>query len=856
MSCTYTSVNHIQLTCRLTRLLKDSLGGNTRTVMIGCISPASVSFEETINTLKYCDRAKRIKTNISRNVLNVNYHITEYEGLISGLRSEVTALKARLASVGVSSPHRGVSRPATASGISMTAAAFAASHSDFASALPISSSLSSRQIAAHTRPTTDARGGSRPSGLAAAGSRAVAGLKHHESHESEFGPDSRLSDYVDPAALGKLRELRQALVGNFQERMQLRRSLAELQAQNVENAVEIGRRQILTRGDAAGGAQADIVELQRNIAANTKLKDSLLARLAENESQGEEIRLELDIHGNTEDKKELLSLEYRVCVLELEKVELEQSHMLTQRATVLKDMEIRKLKLQLKARDELLNHQASIIQQNNLSHLIDYAAVAAVDVDASYDELDMSFPEISASAPSSGVKPVGKRMSGDIWDGFSGSPASGVTSYKSPPKDKPVSQAAAAHVNSHVSLPRRSSLGGRSHASSPTPSPQAHEPAFAPTQHRQVGSKIHLRPHKASPSPPPVPAEGGKAAPHVPAATGRTSARGAAAPTTVGSKKVSQSLAAAGAVYGSKIPGRRLASDRNMRQHLQHRGEGMREYEVGEEPSTSRSDLLSESKDDHPSWSSAPVLNVKASNASAISGYNRGRRITKPEQAAVAPVQSKALLTRLNGAIGRSVRPSAEAMESASPATAAIHNKIAAQSPRQIPSVSPLRFLHGYKEAEARPGGATEPTAAVVPVGALKNLRSKVAKTGRRAEAAYASMDVLPRVESDAKLEDIDANDVSLLSLGRSEETVSRRPVQLGRHLAEVVGLDSKLSEESPERGNHTKTTYQSLARLRKPRGGATNRSPESHGQASSVVVKGSDVSPVSISKENYDISK
>jgi kinesin family protein 18/19 len=38
---------------KLTRLLKDSLGGNTKTIMIACVSPAYMAFEETINTLKY-----------------------------------------------------------------------------------------------------------------------------------------------------------------------------------------------------------------------------------------------------------------------------------------------------------------------------------------------------------------------------------------------------------------------------------------------------------------------------------------------------------------------------------------------------------------------------------------------------------------------------------------------------------------------------------------------------------------------------------------------------------------------------------------------------------------------------------
>ena len=38
---------------KLTRILKDSLGGNTRTIMIACISPSSLFYDETINTLTY-----------------------------------------------------------------------------------------------------------------------------------------------------------------------------------------------------------------------------------------------------------------------------------------------------------------------------------------------------------------------------------------------------------------------------------------------------------------------------------------------------------------------------------------------------------------------------------------------------------------------------------------------------------------------------------------------------------------------------------------------------------------------------------------------------------------------------------
>ena len=61
---------------KLTRLLKDSLGGNCRTVMIANISGAHSCFEETHNTLKYANRAKNIKTNVSKNTQNVEYQVS------------------------------------------------------------------------------------------------------------------------------------------------------------------------------------------------------------------------------------------------------------------------------------------------------------------------------------------------------------------------------------------------------------------------------------------------------------------------------------------------------------------------------------------------------------------------------------------------------------------------------------------------------------------------------------------------------------------------------------------------------------------------------------------------------------
>uniref|UniRef100_A0A7S4SDZ2 Kinesin motor domain-containing protein n=1 Tax=Alexandrium monilatum TaxID=311494 RepID=A0A7S4SDZ2_9DINO len=53
---------------KLTRLLQDSLGGNSRTMMIACVSPADVHFSETLNTLKYANRAKNIKNKVTVNL--------------------------------------------------------------------------------------------------------------------------------------------------------------------------------------------------------------------------------------------------------------------------------------------------------------------------------------------------------------------------------------------------------------------------------------------------------------------------------------------------------------------------------------------------------------------------------------------------------------------------------------------------------------------------------------------------------------------------------------------------------------------------------------------------------------------
>lgn len=54
--------NHIPYRdSKLTRLLQDSLGGNTKTIMIAAVSPANYNYDETLSTLRYASRAKFIQ---------------------------------------------------------------------------------------------------------------------------------------------------------------------------------------------------------------------------------------------------------------------------------------------------------------------------------------------------------------------------------------------------------------------------------------------------------------------------------------------------------------------------------------------------------------------------------------------------------------------------------------------------------------------------------------------------------------------------------------------------------------------------------------------------------------------------
>lgn len=77
---------------KLTRLLQDSLGGNTKTVMIANVGPADYNYDETLNTLRYASRAKNIQNKPRINEDPKDALLREYQEEIQKLKEQLDAL--------------------------------------------------------------------------------------------------------------------------------------------------------------------------------------------------------------------------------------------------------------------------------------------------------------------------------------------------------------------------------------------------------------------------------------------------------------------------------------------------------------------------------------------------------------------------------------------------------------------------------------------------------------------------------------------------------------------------------------------------------------------------------------------
>ncbi|XP_032097721.1 kinesin-like protein KIF19 [Sapajus apella] len=323
---------------KLTRLLKDSLGGNSRTVMIAHISPASSAFEESRNTLTYAGRAKNIKTRVKQNLLSVSYHIAQYTSIIADLRGEIQRLKCKIDQQARRGQVRG---------------------------------------------------------------RQERGDIRHIQAEVQLH-----SGQGEQAGMGQLRE---QLVSAFQEQMDVRRHLLELENRDMEVQIDTSRHLLTIAGwkheksrralkwreeqrkecyskddsekdSDTGDDQPDILEppevaaARESIAALVgeqkqlrKQKLALEQRCRELRARGRRLEETLPRRIGSEEQREVLSLLCRVHELEVENTEMQSHALLRDGALRHRREAVRRLEQHRSLCDEIIQGQRQIIDDYNLA---------------------------------------------------------------------------------------------------------------------------------------------------------------------------------------------------------------------------------------------------------------------------------------------------------------------------------------------------------------------------------------------------------------------------------------------------------------------------------------------------------
>ena len=290
---------------KLTRLLKDSLGGNSKTLMIVNISPASSQFDETLNTLKYANRAKNIKTKPIENKKLVEFHIAEYKNIIEDLRSEINFLKGKCEKEGVN---------------------------------------------------TD--GEKNKKGELVKPCKVCVPIPQKEKNDVEY--------------------LKGMLIENFDERIQIRKQICEIRAQNYLNLQEIRNGERLMSDVKKGGniekEKENIDFLLKSTDFNQSKEEEMKNRLAELSEEAKKLFAEVNARVKSSENRRILDYLIKQQMLELENIEIKVNLQLMEKLNKLLISEISKFKSVLKENNvfsENDNFISNLGQKAKLQNSID-----------------------------------------------------------------------------------------------------------------------------------------------------------------------------------------------------------------------------------------------------------------------------------------------------------------------------------------------------------------------------------------------------------------------------------------------------------------------------------------------------
>lgn len=293
---------------KLTRLLKDSLGGNCRTVMVANISPSHISYEDTLNTLKYANRAKNIRISARQNIVKPETHVSQYQQLIEDLRSEVQALKAKLAERGT--PAAGLPMPGEVS----------------------STSDPSRAVKAHE-------------------------AGEHWKEEVVRNLESRT-------------QLQRSLIeverGLAQWHVEKDRACNAIARWDETSGCPSPTNRHSRWGNQPRSVEEwhdQLQQIEESIRENQETRKSISERLDQNKLAGKELQAQLPKRVLDEDLRTFLELIQRVQVLEVERLELDHLREVRRTQIEARDQEIESLREQLRLRNEHLAKQRELLSE-------------------------------------------------------------------------------------------------------------------------------------------------------------------------------------------------------------------------------------------------------------------------------------------------------------------------------------------------------------------------------------------------------------------------------------------------------------------------------------------------------------
>ncbi|XP_054925473.2 kinesin-like protein KIF19 [Dermacentor andersoni] len=356
---------------KLTRLLKEALSGNCRTVMVAHISPASTHYDESRNTLVYAERARNITNKVRCNLVDVSHHVKQYQSIITELRQEIQKLQDRI-EMNDSAASREPSSPSVTT-----------SPDD----APDDNKMAANGANGHNgnRSTDDEEEAQRHR---AANDEKNDGSHNHHHREEQRRTDSasrerhQHNDRAD--ADREIRELRAALMDAFNRQMEVRRKMMEIDNFLLALSTDLEKLSIVINQwetqkvkyeatESEGSPEEEpgyIRQAWEDIEYIQGEQQKFLAMREDVEKEFEEAREHtyrltenLPNVASSEEQRELLRLLTQVHKLEVEKIEMQTDQLIREHELRQRDLMIVRYDRQRLLCDEIIGKQKVLIDE-------------------------------------------------------------------------------------------------------------------------------------------------------------------------------------------------------------------------------------------------------------------------------------------------------------------------------------------------------------------------------------------------------------------------------------------------------------------------------------------------------------